>query len=579
MQLLSVAKTSLFRSLLFFLYMLPAVGFVWLVMGPFASDLESKNSRAGLFIAVALVGTLLFVLCRPKTGWLAAMAWTMLVYGGVYKIATFIPDVSSYPWSLGWSEGSRYYFASLFYSSDVYGLRVPPSVLHPTRYLMQSLPFLLPDAPLWLHRLWQVVLWLGVSFWTGIALSRRFKAGWGFVLFSFLFLFQGPVYYHLLVIVLLVSWGVNHRYPIRTLLVVVAASIWAGISRINWFPMPGMLAAVLYLIEVPVGQKSLLRYMLPPTAWVLLGIGIAFLAQYGYIYWSGNPVEQFGSSLTSDLLWYRLWPNATYGPGLLRSVWRISFPVLLILLARWLPNWNRFHPLRILGMFAAITILLLGGIVVSVKIGGGSNLHNLDAFLVILLVVGAGFYYHKAAPEPPDATYPASPLRASGSLWPLVFFVLLFPLRDLTQVGGALPRYNFATAEHEVAVLRNYIQHTARSGGEILFIDQRHLLSTKIISGVPLVADYEVVFLMEMVMGNNQVYLERFHQDLRAGRFASIVIGTPVVHYQDQDFAFPEENNKWVEQVAVPLLCFYKPEVQLPDSGMSILIPRELPCQ
>ena len=39
-----------------------------------------------------------------------------------------------------------------------------------------------------------------------------------------------------------------------------------------------------------------------------------------------------------------------------------------------------------------LLIFFAGGIVVSVKIGGGSNLHNMDAFLVFLLVAAVYFY-------------------------------------------------------------------------------------------------------------------------------------------------------------------------------------------
>ena len=57
-----------------------------------------------------------------------------------YKLASFIPDISTYPFSLAWSEASRYYYASLWLSKQVYGQLIPPSVLHPSRYLLQAIP-------------------------------------------------------------------------------------------------------------------------------------------------------------------------------------------------------------------------------------------------------------------------------------------------------------------------------------------------------------------------------------------------------------------------------------------------------
>jgi hypothetical protein len=46
------------------------------------------------------------------------------------------------------------------------------------------------------------------------------------------------------------------------------------------------------------------------------------------------------------------------------------------------------HTIRQLGLAAILSVLFLGGIIVSTKIGGGSNLHNLDAYLVVLWVIG-----------------------------------------------------------------------------------------------------------------------------------------------------------------------------------------------
>jgi hypothetical protein len=45
---------------------------------------------------------------------------------------------------MGWSEGSRYYYASLFFSKKIYQLDLPYPLPSPSRYLMLSLPFLIP---------------------------------------------------------------------------------------------------------------------------------------------------------------------------------------------------------------------------------------------------------------------------------------------------------------------------------------------------------------------------------------------------------------------------------------------------
>ena len=552
--------------------LLPILLYIWLIMGSLAGQFEEKNTRAVVFLSAATIGTFLFKWRRPNSDWVQVFGGILVLYSAIYKAATFLPEISTLPWSLGWSEGSRFYYASLFFSERIYGVTVPPSVLHPSRYLMQSLAFLMPQAPLWFHRFWQVLLWLGMSLWAGIVLSKRFGTGWGFALFTLVFLFQGPVYYHLLVMVVFGVWGFDSQHLGRSMIIVLAASLWAGISRLNWFPVPGMIAAGLYFLETPVKNQSIWRYLLPAAAWTAAGTITAFLSQNAYIYLSGNPAEQFGTSMTSDLLWYRLWPNATYSLGILRSIWRVSFPLLLIILTRWLPNWKRFHWIRLLSLVGILAILFAGGVVVSVKIGGGSNLHNLDAYLVLLLILAAAFYYNKVMPEEPV------PLRAQGLIWPLVFFALFIPIRDLSQVGGALPRYDFKAAESELAVLTEHVQDIALNNGEVLFINERHLLTMHLIEGVQLVPEYEVVFLMEMAMGNNSAYLGKFYRELKLHRFDAIVTGNPNPNFQDPSIAFAEENNIWVERVTLPLLCFYEVETELSDAGVSILVPRTESC-
>ncbi len=156
---------------------------------------------------------------------------------------------------------------ALFLKTDL-RVQVPPTVLHPSRYLMQAAPFLIPGSPIWLHRLWQVLLWIVMPLLTGYVLMRRLDISdrlqrWMVVAAVFLYLGIGPVYYHLLVPVVLILWGFHslpaHSNKLRfaiSLLVVLLASAWAGISRINWFPVPGSLAVTLILLEEPLLKSA-----------------------------------------------------------------------------------------------------------------------------------------------------------------------------------------------------------------------------------------------------------------------------------------------------------------------------------
>ena len=107
--------------------------------------------------------------------------------------------------------------------------------------------------------------------------------------------------------------GISIKHPTRTWLVIFVASAWAGLSRINWFPVPASLAAMLYLLEVPYKNKSLWSYVRLPITWILVGTATAFISQRAYIMVSGADTYAFYTSLTSNLLWYRLPPMPHLG--------------------------------------------------------------------------------------------------------------------------------------------------------------------------------------------------------------------------------------------------------------------------
>ena len=244
---------------------------------------------------------------------------SLLIIGVLSRVALFLPTISSYPFSLGWSEGSRYYYASLFFSQSLYGEEIPWTFLHPTRYILQSIPFLLGKMPIWLHRSWQVILWIGLTAITSLSLAKRItrKKSLNFVFLSawmFVFLFQGAVYYHLLIAVTIIFLGVKRDKPTLSFLAVILASLWAGISRLNWMPVPAMLAIMLYFLEEPVSKTpNLWQYLKKPILWGITGTASALFSQNIYIFISGNTnnLSAFGSSFTSLLLWYRLLPNDT----------------------------------------------------------------------------------------------------------------------------------------------------------------------------------------------------------------------------------------------------------------------------
>jgi hypothetical protein len=561
------------------IYILSFALFPWLVLSPHISLLINIPLRLGIFCLLSVGGAFLFQRAWPDHGWGVSLLITTLGYGFVYKLASFIPDISTYPFSLGWSEGSRYYYASLWLSKHVYGQLIPPSILHPSRYLLQSIPFLIPGSTLWLNRFWQVFLWVTTASLTSWLLVRRLNLPGrnkplvitlGMIFWGFLFLFQGPIYYHLLFMVILILWGFDGTRFWRTLILVLIASLWAGISRINWLPVPGLLASALYLLEVKVTGKSLWKYFLPPIIWVLVGTGAAYASQQAYRLFSGNPQTWFGSSFTSDLLWYRLLPNPTFPLGILPSAFLISLPLIGLMSLRLIKHWREFYLIRILGLVAILGVLFLGGVIVSVKIGGGSYI-----------------FFNKFLPDYPtltDENVQALPATLSDSFFSvsnavLIAGALIIPLYFTLSAGGQLPMRDFPAAQAALQTINTNSQQMVEHGGEVLFISQRHLLTFNEVKNVPLVPEDELVFLMEMAMSDNPAYMDAFHTAISNQRFDLIVSDPLVIQYQGRSHSFGEENDAWVRNVSVLILCYYEPSIILDSVGVVLYMPRTNPCQ
>ncbi len=513
---------------------------------------------------------------RLLTGlsWAKSFAMPLLLQGVAFRVLSMAPQVTDYPFSLGWSEASRYYYASLFFSGSIYGKYVPWTLKSPTRYFLQAIPFLIPSLPLWVHRLWQVTLWIGMTGLTAWALTWRLKltSRWVAFLMSawfFLYLFQGAVYFHLLVCVIIVLIGYSSDHPWRTLFAVLLASFWAGMSRLNWFPVPAMLAIALYLMEVPVSAKrDLKQYLTQPVIWSLLGVGTALFSQAFYIGISGNTnVKSFSSSFTSDLLWYRLLPNPTYSMGVIPGILLVSAPLFLVIFMALRGYAHNWHFIRHFGLWAMLLVLFVGGLVVSAKIGGGGDLHNMDAYLVMLGLIAAYLFSERAASE----ELGEEPGRVT---WAIVALAILLPIGFALQKlpFDLIYQYDHQQAAQELRVLDQTIMD-ASAHGEVLFIGERHLLTFGMIHPVPLVPEDEVATLMEMAMSRNTQYLNSFYNDLHNHRYVAIVARKQFLVIKENE-AFAEENNAWTTTISPLLLCEYKPVLTLAGPNVQVYFPR-----
>jgi hypothetical protein len=527
-----------------------------------------------LFFLFSLIGTLGIRLLWKQIPWMTSLLCMVLFQSLVQLFLVFSTAVTAYPFAMGWSETSRYYFPSLFFSRLVYGQTYPWPVLHPTLHLLLAPPYLF-DAPLWFHRLWQVALrFLLIGLVVPPLLGRlsiqdrfvRWMAG----LWMFLFLFMGPIYFHLTVPVIILLLGFSLQNERRTWAAVLLASIYCGWSRVNWYPLPGMIAAVLYLLEQPVNGKSLWRYLSRPFLWFVVGTLVAFGSQRVYISLSGADPGSFYTSLASDLLWYRLLPSATYPLGLVPAAVLASLPLWLVMfLVLRSDRMERWNPVRLLLIGAALLVLFLGGLLVSLKIGGGADIHNLDAYWVLLLITFSYLVFGRYRMESGELS---ATIRVP---WILVFALLLMPAWSWTQFNIAYKTYDGKATSAVLQKIQDQVDEVNARGGKILFITQRHLISMHMLDGVTLVPEYEREDLMEMAMANNTAYLDRFKKDMQDQRFDLIVVDPLNFNVISRNRSFAEENNVWVRRVMRSILCNYQEEVTFPADDISLYVPQE----
>jgi len=547
-----------------------------LVMGHHGIHLEMPFVRIFFYVIFVLAGAVMLSVWKQDRTWAEMLPVSFLLLAAVYNAASYLPNVSTYPLALGWSETSRYYYSSTFFSESIYGQDLPWPHNHFSRYLMQAAPFFFPALPLWAHRLWQVMLQIVFPYFTGFVLSRRLKLGTRretllLTLWAGLFFFQGPVFYQMLVMVMLVLALFDSRRVWRSFIVVVLASIWAGFTRINWVPMPGLIAAALYFMERQVegrDTKAIASYLLPPALWVAVGGGVGWVTQNWYFLNSGLPREVIFGFIESELLWYRLWPNLSYRPGILPGILLVSGPGLVFVLLT-VRGWKkRWHPLRLLGLGAMLLVLFVGGLVVSVKIGGGTNLHNLDAYLIVLLMVLVYLYYGKFV----NACGEERPQRPA---WFHLNLIVIIPALFAVLFGGQVAKLDFEMAERVLDRIQLYVDQAGAKEGEILFVTQRHLITFDIIERVELVHDYEKMILMEMAMAGDQAYLDMFAKDLEARRFSLIIHGRlPVRVKKVEKHALAEESNVYLDRVGALILCYYELEEEIIEAGINLFVPK-----
>lgn len=580
--------------------------------------LHGPYLRIMLAIGISLIVSWLFT----KNGFVDASSLliSLVAIGGLLSFLVTLGPVTRYPFSLGWSEGNRLWDYSILFARDIYlypANQPIPVYLDSSRQLVGAIPFLIPGIKIEYVRLWlaliNVIPYLVLG-WVAFCLPGKRILPWLLAgVWAFTFVGQGPIHTPLLVCAIIVAfaWG---RPLWLAIPLIFAAGYFAEISRFTWLFAPAMWAVMLEFAGADSLSKDVWRratsvgiagalggYVAPFYLPVLIG----WIKALGQPSSSGGVGTSGGVSLSSvqlsltaqPLLWHRLLPNATYGPGILVGLGLATVPLIAVLIYLLISRRWQMNGLQKLSIVLPLLAFLIVGLIVSVKIGGGGDLHNLDMFIIGLLFAAAIAW--RSGMDEWITSVGVMPIWARILIVTLIVVPLFEPLiqmkplyvTKLSQLVATLadipqkdppqePLLDTLPPDADTRAALHDIQSEVAGAlprGEILFMDQRQLLTFGYIENVPLVPEYDKKVLIDQAMAENAAYFENFYKDLRSQRFA-LIITSPLKRKLDPaDGNFGEENNAWIKWVTKPLLCYYQPWVILKKVDVELLVPRNGP--
>lgn len=549
------------------LVLLPSV----LLLGEWGKHLTTPAFRILLLSSSGIAAGLIVSPDAERS--LPRIAMALLVSASVFAVSRRLVLLTDYPFKLFWSEGNRLWDYSLYFALNRYEFASEftlPSYMTPGRHGLWGLPYLIPGIGIVAVRLWDHLLWivpyflLGWLFYSPKRVPASTVIRIGLSLWSLLYLAQGGIFAPLILSVALLAWGFDSSRLWRVALITAAASFYAGTSRWTWSLAPAMYASLWMLLEDPRRSKGGQRFKAAVTVGLiglLAGLGSQAFMALAF----PRPDLVFSTALNQPLLWYRLLPNATNSQGIFIELLLAAAPLLVLLIwlgsrarAGW--SWLEWSALA-LGLIVTLAV----GLAASVKIGGGNNIHNLDMFLLLLyFAVGwAGMNWLRAG----EPAWPKFPVWIQG----VAVLALIVPAFAMLRSGG--PQFLPSDAKVQTAIegVRDEVESAS---GEVLFIDQRQLLTFGQISGVELVGEYELKDMMNQAMRGNSAYFEAFRDDLQRLRFALIVSDPLPSFVRGSDYEFGEENDAWLRFVAAPLQRYYEPVHRFGEVGLWIMAPK-----
>lgn len=513
-----------------------------------------------------------------------------LLAGAIYSGNRYFNQVSSYPFSLGWSEGNRIWDYSILFgsyryingaSSDIYAF------IDKGRAFVWGFPFIFPDLSIFWFRIYDALVKIIPFIILGISIIWVKKEGlglWGKIIFglwTFMFLLQGPIHPPLIFVAIFTYVAVRQKNLALSFIMVMLAGYGAVISRFSWAYAPGLWAGMLSLIQIdnPKFKISEWKKLFRPISLGIAGFigGQYFPSIINIIKTKG--VQGLGSipfinsqvgtnSFNQTFLWDRLWPNPTYDPGIVLGIILTTGPLVILLILMIKNKHWKLNRMQVLGILFPSLAFLGVGLVASVKIGGGGDLHNLDMFLITMVFLAAFIW-----PKLWKKLFGEEGLSQPGGLLLFSILVFLMPIFWTLRSGNPLSgMISNERAETVLSAIQEHVDEAQSKGGKVLFMDQRQLLTFEIIEGVVLYDEYEKKVLIDNAFSKDEEYFQQFYDDLESHKYNLIV--TEKLYFQmKNDDIFSSENNAWVQWVAIPMSEYYCIIILVDNMDFQLMIP------
>jgi hypothetical protein len=517
--------------------------------------------------------------------WKGFFAGQIIFFSFLTLLYTLILTTDS-PFSAAWSEGNRIWEYSTFFASNRYNTATTGRINTLTdigRTSLWGIPFLISNISIKWVRIWSIFVFsvpYMIFGWVAFGFEKKKNlTAWAVLgIATYLFFNEAPIYTPLALAALLVALTRKSSLWLAVP-VLILASYYVTTSRYTWIFAPGMWAVTCAFLDQD--------FSLQPGIWanwkksILLGISALFggLVIPPLVNPFLSSSHASAGSLTLDtfqemgsdhpLMWDRLFPNPTHGQGILLNLTIVTLPlILLILLPIFTKKW-KLNVWQKLVLFGFPALFLAVGLVISTKVGGGGNLHNLDMFFISLLFLLVLSWNHGLR----EMIFSANP----NNKWAfaLIFAFILAPawatMKDVRPITHIVPQ---SEIDEALAAVVSQVEHASQKGS-VLFIDQRQLITFGEVGYLPLVTEYEKKVLMNAAMANNESYFERYYNDLKSRRFSLIVTEPITINFQSAQQAFQYENNAWVKWVSIPTTCYYESIYRSDEFRIELLVPRE----